>query len=295
MKKVSIISVNYDQAEITANFLRSISRSVSYPNYEVILVDNGSKVDHTPKWRLEFPGYNIIRSEENLGFAGGNNLAIRYATGEFYFLVNNDTVFKPLLIEKLAATLEENPQIGVVSPKILYHESPDIIQYAGFTRMNYFTGRNKCVGKGEKDVGQYDHAAGLTGYIHGAAVMTTKDTITKAGKMPEKYFLYYEEMDWCEQIRANGLLIAFQPDASILHMESVSTGRNSYQKEYYMTRNRILFIRRNADEFSRIVFSFYFAIMVFPRNLTRFILKGRFDLVKATMAAIAWNFRNKSD
>lgn len=281
MKKISIISINFNQPALTEDFLSSVATVCTYPNLEIIIVDNGSSTDPCPAWREKYPRIRFIRSEKNLGFAGGNNLAIREAKGEYLFLVNNDTEFSRGLIEKLADVLNQNPEVGIVSPKIRYFDKPDAIQYAGYTAMNYNTGRNKCIGQFEKDRGQYDHSKGPTAYIHGAAMMFRRELTEKADLMNESFFLYYEEMDWCERIKRSGYQIWIEPQALIYHKESISVGHKSALKEYYMTRNRILFIRRNAPALSRIIFFFHFVFLVSPRNILSYIFQGRMDLLKA--------------
>src|SRR5690606_31897964 len=182
---------------------------------------------------------------------------------------------------------------GLVSPKIRYFDQPDTLQYAGFTPMNYYTARNKCIGQFEEDKEQYDTCTGPTAYAHGAAMMTKREVIEKAGLMPEDYFLYYEEMDWCEKIKRAGYEIWLEPKALIYHKESVSVGRNSPLKEYYMNRNRILFIRRNAPAFARIVFYLYFLLIVSPRNILGYLLDGDLRQAGAFFRAIGWNLRHR--
>jgi GT2 family glycosyltransferase len=231
LKRVSIITVNFNQPLITELFLNSVANCNTYQNIEIIVVDNGSIENHVPDWHSSFPQVHFIRSEKNLGFAGGNNLGIREASGDYLFLVNNDTEFSPGLIESLVNILDSKTAIGAVSPKILYFENPDIIQYAGFTKMNMNTGRNKCIGQMETDQGQFDANTGPTGFVHGAAMMIRKEAIDKAGLMPELFFLYYEEMDWCEKIRNAGYEIWIEPKARIYHKESMTVGKNSLLKE----------------------------------------------------------------
>lgn len=281
MKKVSIISVNFNQAAVTEDFIASVSSVCTYPNLEIIIVDNASTIDPCPVWRVKYPHILFIRSDKNLGFAGGNNLAIREANGEYLFLVNNDTEFSEDLIEKLVAVLDTQPEVGILSPKIRYFDKPDIIQYAGFTPMNFNTGRNTCIGQYEKDLGQYDKPAGPTAYIHGAAMMLRAELIQTAGMMDESYFLYYEEMDWCEKIKRKGYQAWIEPNALIYHKESISVGSGSVLKEYYMTRNRIRFIMHNAPAVSYVLFLFHFLFLVSSRNSFLYFLKGRFDLLKA--------------
>src|SRR4029079_17862403 len=124
--------------------LASIFEVNTYPDLEIIVVDNASSPNPVPRWQQNYPGVKFIRSEKNLGFAGGNNLGIKEATGDYLFLANNDTEFTEGLIERLAGTLDTHPGAGMVSPKIRYFDQPDVLQYAGFTHMNYFTARNSC-------------------------------------------------------------------------------------------------------------------------------------------------------
>ncbi|MEJ7693517.1 glycosyltransferase family 2 protein [Daejeonella sp.] len=295
MKKVSLITVNYNHADITLQLLYSVKKFARYSNIEIIVVDNGSKTDKTEWLRRQYPDAKFIRSEENLGFAGGNNLGIKEASGDYLLFVNNDTEIFEDVITALANVLDNDPTIGVVSPKIVYYDRPEIIQYAGFTAMNYNTGRNKCVGQFEIDKGQYDQHFGPTSYAHGAAMMVRVEAVEKAGPMPENYFLYYEEMDWCEKIRRAGYTIWVETKTQIRHKESLSVGAASPLKEYFMTRNRILFIRRNAPSISVFIFCVYFLFVVTPRNLINYILSRRLDLASSFFKGIWWNLTHKKD
>jgi GT2 family glycosyltransferase len=290
---VSVITVNYNQPKVTEALLESLFRFDDYPLREIIVVDNGSTIDHTPEWRVRYPEVSFLRSEVNLGFAGGNNLGIASAKGDYFFLVNNDTEVTPGLLGKLTATLDTTPDAGIVCPKIHYASQPGLIQYAGYTPMNFYTGRNACIGQYEPDRGQYDAASGPTGYAHGAAMMVRKEAVEKAGYMSTDYFLYYEEFDWCERIRKNGFRIYINTEALIYHKESVSVGKRSALKEYFMTRNRILFIRRNAALSVFMLFSIYYGLVVVPRNVFIYLKNGESELLKAFFKGIFWHFRHR--
>ncbi|WP_462268118.1 glycosyltransferase family 2 protein [Mucilaginibacter sp.] len=295
MTKVSIITINFNQSYVTEQLLNSVAATNTYADIEIIVVDNASKVNSIPEWQVKYPGIKFIRSEKNLGFAGGNNLGIEAATGEYLFLVNNDTEFTPGLVQTLVNILDSNPKVGAVSPKINYFDQPDTLQYAGFTPMNYYTARNYCIGQFEKDKGQYDGPAHATGYAHGAAMMVKREAIDKAGLMAEHFFLYYEEMDWCDHIKRAGYEIWFEPAALIYHKESLSVGKASGLKEYFMNRNRILFIRRNAPLVARLFFYPYFAAVVAPRNIVSYARKGYKGFAKLLFKAIGWNLTHKND
>ncbi len=292
MKTVSVISVNYNHSAVTEAMLDSVIALNTYGNLEVIVVDNGSRENPVPNWQNKYPQFTFIRSETNLGFAGGNNLGIGAAKGEYLFLANNDTEFTPTLVGRLAAVLDAHPQVGLVSPKIKYFDKPDMLQYVGFTKMDYYTCRNSCIGQFENDNGQYDGIVGPTGFAHGAAMMVRLDAVKKAGTMAENYFLYYEEMDWCDHIRRAGYEIWVDTDALIYHKESVSVGAKSALKEYFMNRNRILFIRRNCGLGVRLVFMTYFLTVVVPRNVLVYMKDKQWKFVPILFRAIWWNFTN---
>lgn len=309
MKKVSIITVNFNQSLVTEQLIASIEATNNYPDIEIIVVDNASKINPVPEWIPKYQHIQFFRSEENLGFAGGNNLGIKHATGDYLFLVNNDTEFTEGLVEKLVRIMDEHPEVGMISPKIRYFQQPEMLQYVGFTPMNFNTARNKCIGQFETDTGQYDHLTGTTGYIHGAAMMVRKEAIDhagmmvenfleadeeKAGLMNENFFLYYEEIDWCEQIKRCGYEAWVEPAALIYHKESLSVGKKSPLKEFFMNRNRILFIRRNSpSRKSRILFYLHFLLLVTPRNLLGYAKERRIDLAIQLYRAIVWNITHR--
>ena len=292
MKLVSVITVNYNHSAVTDALLDSIFKVNTYKDLEIIVVDNGSTHNPVPAWLIKYPTVKFIRSEINLGFAGGNNLGIKEAKGDYLFLANNDTEFTESLVSELVKILDNHPDVGIVSPKIRYFDQPDILQYAGFTPMNYYTARNNCIGQFEKDNGQYDNLTGVTGFAHGAAMMVRKEAISKAGLMSENYFLYYEEMDWCDHIRKAGYKIWINTNALIYHKESISVGGKSALKEYFMNRNRILFIRRNCPFQVRLVFWIYFVIVVAPRNMLSYIKAKQWNFIPVLLKAILWNLTN---
>lgn len=295
MKKVSIVTVNFNQQKVTEDLLKSLTEINTYPDFEIIVVDNGSKIDPVPEWKVKYPDVIFIRSALNTGFAGGNNIGIRQARGDYFFLINNDTEVTADLIEKLVQTLETNLKIGMVSPKIHYFDRPGMLQYAGYTPMNYYTARNACIGQFEEDKGQYDALSGPTGYAHGAAMMLSAKAVQKAGLMAENYFLYYEELDWCERIRKAGYEIHVNLQALIYHKESVSVGKKSALKEFFMNRNRILFIRKNTSLTTFAIFCIYFLLLVVPRNLLSYLIHREYHFIPVFLRAVTWHFTNAAN
>ncbi|MGX5854872.1 glycosyltransferase family 2 protein [Dyadobacter jiangsuensis] len=295
MKKVSIVTVNFNQPKVTEDLLKSLAEVNTYPDLEIIVVDNGSQANPVPEWQERYPNITFVRSDLNTGFAGGNNIGLAHATGEYLFLINNDTEVTADLIGKLVDTMEANPKIGMISPKIHYFDQSGMLQYTGYTAMNYYTCRNACIGQFEQDRGQYDFLSGPTGYAHGAAMMISREAWQKVGGMAENYFLYYEELDWCERIKRAGYEVHVNLDALIYHKESVSVGKRTALKEFFMNRNRILFIRKNAPGFRFFVFCCYFMLAVVPRNIIQYIKNKEYAFIPVFWSAITWHFRNDPD
>ncbi|RNC89637.1 MAG: glycosyltransferase family 2 protein [Allomuricauda sp.] len=284
---VSIITINYNESGVTMDLLESL-RASRYKNLEILVVDNASPKDNPDVIKENYPEVTLIKSEENLGFAGGNNLGVKAAKGDYLLFINNDTIVPENFIQPLVDTLERDPSIGMVSPKIKFHWDASLIQYAGYTPMNHWTIRNSSIGYHQKDDGAYDQP-GETESIHGAAMMVPKQVVDQVGMMTEIYFLYYEEHDWAAMIKRAGYKVYYQPQAYILHKESLSTGKFSPLKTYYIARNRIVFARRNFKPAQLFVSLLFQAFVSIPKNTLTFIVKRQFQHLKAFWQAIYWN------
>ena len=252
---------------------------------EVIVVDNASIKDEASEIENRFPHVKVIRSDKNLGFAGGNNLGIQASTGKYIFLVNNDTIFKEFNIQALIDRLESSPKIGVVCPKIRFAWGNHPIQFTGYTPLSKITVRNKAIGFGEEDKGQYDspHASP---YAHGAAMMLKREVIDRVGLMPECFFLYYEELDWSMMITRAGYEIWYEPACTIYHKESQATGQNSPLRTYYITRNRLLLVKRNWKGITKYLSYCYLICIVAFRNIFKYTIFAQWSLLKAVIHGI---------
>lgn len=294
MKKplVSIISVNFNQTEVTCQMLDSVRRQ-DFQDIEVWVVDNASAESCAPIIRERFPEVKIIESRRNLGFAGGNNLAVREAKGDYLFFINNDTELPNGCLQKLVDLAQKTPDLGAVSPKILYFPEKNatntIIQYVGTTTVHPLTARNITFGHGEEDHGQYAVAT-PTAYVHGAAMLVPRRVCEKAGLMAEDFFLYYEELDWSERIRRAGFSIWVEPGAHIFHKESLTVAKMGALKSYYLNRNRVWFMRRNFGGPRLIFFYLFLWLVTVPKNLISHLLRGETANARAFLKGIWWNF-----
>ncbi|HPD65322.1 MAG TPA: glycosyltransferase family 2 protein [Bacteroidia bacterium] len=280
--KVSIITVNFRQNLTTLEFLKSIF-SITYPNFEVLVVDNGS-LTYPAEFVTQYPDIKLIVSRENRGFAGGNNLAVKESTGEYLLFINNDTEVEKGFLEPLVERAVSSPDVGMVSPKIIFFHDKKTIQYAGYTALNPMTMRNKTIGAGQTDNGNFDKAC-PTAYAHGAAMLVPGKVIEAAGTMDESFFLYYEELDWAIRIKKAGFTIWYEPQSVVYHKESVSTGRNSPLKTYYMNRNRIRLLRIHFKPLQVLTGLIYLYSVALVKNMIIFLVKGEKENMKSLLKA----------
>lgn len=288
--KLSFITVNYNGLEDTLAFLARIENITFSFSYEVIVIDNGSRQDEYALLKAEFPFITGCYSSANLGFAGGNNIGIRMSQGEFLYFLNNDTLL-PLeadtQITEMLFFLEQHHEVGGITPKIRYMDPPDMIQFAGCTPLTAITLRNKQIGYQEMELGQYEQNSEIP-YLHGAAMLIPRRVVQHIGLMPEEFFLYYEELDWCYRINRHYSLF-YYAGALVYHKESASTGIDSPFKTYYLTRNRLLFAYRNRVGMTRILSLFYLVLVANTSKMCSFILNGKwkhvFSIFSGTRAA----------
>ena len=284
---VSVVTVNFNQAMVTCEFLDSMKK-ISYPSIEIFVVDNDSTKDSPDIIKEKYPYINFIETGKNLGFAGGNNAALPYCKGKYILFINNDTEVEPGFLEPLVETLEQDRSIGMVSPKIHYFHTPNTFQFAGFTPINPVTIRNFAIGFGETDCGQYDHSC-ETGSIFGAAMLVPYRVIEEVGMMTEVFFLYYEEHDWAEHIKKAGYKIYYQGKSLVLHKESISTVKESPFQIFYLNRGRLMYARRNTLGLKRIAGFLYLNLLALPKEAAVYILKKRVDLALAVFKAMWWH------
>ncbi len=280
--RLSIITINYNGLKDTCELIDSIPFN---DNMEVIVVDNASTQDEASILSERYPQVKVIRSHQNLGFAGGNNVGIKAAKGQYILLINNDTYFKKYNIDALINRLESSDKIGIVCPKLRFAWTNHPIQFAGYTPLSPITIRNQAIGFGESDHGQYD-TAHPTPYAHGAAMLVKREAMDKVGLMPECYFLYYEELDWSMMFTRAGYEIWYDPACTVYHKESQTTGQNSPLRTYYITRNRLLFVKRNYQGICKYLSYIYLIGLVATRDILKYVFQGRLDLVKAVCRGI---------
>ncbi len=289
---VSIITINYNTPEVTGELLRSLSL-LDYPNWEVIVVDNASPKYSSAHLKKDFPFIIHISCPVNTGFSGGNNIGLHFAKGEYAFILNNDTEVTPGLLTLLINHLESHPECGIACPKIKYHFQPDTIQYAGTIGLHPLTSRSMNIGYQQKDEGQFNDVR-KTDLPNGAAMMIPVKYIKKAGIMSELFFLYYEELDWAARFKKAGFETHYAGTAEVYHKESISTGKNSPFKTFYLYRNRLLYIRRNYTGWRFIVAAAFFTTVSSPVHFFKHLFKKEWLHSQAIAKAFLWNFKHSA-
>lgn len=288
---VSIITINYNTPEVTGALLQSLS-VLNYPNWEIIVVDNASPQYSSAGLKKVYPFIKHISSLVNTGFAGGNNTGIHFAKGEYVFLLNNDTEVTPNLITELVAHLQQHPGCAIACPKIKYHFQPDTVQYAGAIGLHPLTSRSYDIGARQKDEGQFNDVR-ITDLPNGAAMMMPMRLIKQVGLMSEMFFLYYEELDWGARFKKAGYKIHYVGTAEVFHKESISTGKNSAFKTFYLYRNRLLYIRRNYKGMRKLIAGSFFVLISTPVHIVKHALKNEWAHCQSIFKALFWNMRNQ--
>ncbi len=238
MQKVAVIILNYRVKDLSLQCIKSVLAS-DYKNLQVIAVDNNSQDGFEAEAR-KLADIEFIQTGANLGFTGGNNLGIKQALSngaEYVFVLNPDTTIVKDAISKLIEGLESSGA-GIAGPKIYFENSKNIWYAGGGFDKNNVLGSH--IGVNEKDVGQYD-TVNETDYVTGAAMMVKKEVFEKIGLFDERYFLYYEDSDFCFRAKQAGFKIMYIPNAIVYHANAKSTGLGSPLQDYYITRNRMLF------------------------------------------------------
>lgn len=273
---VSIITVNYNGFKDTLAFVASLKRYETYP-FEVIIVDNASPNEDAGRLYVAFEAdedVSVVVAPVNLGFAGGNRFGNRMAKGDYRLYMNNDMLIDQPFLKAMVDRLSSSDKIGAVSPKIRFTYAPKVMQYAGYRPMKPIVLRNSMIGSGEQDMGQYNEAR-PTAFLHGACMMIDAKVEKEVGEISPCYFLFYEELDWSCQIQRCGYELWYEPKAIVYHKEGQSIKVNTPQRQFYLTRSRVFFARRNYKGFLRFFSCLYLATIPLLKDFTLNILKGK--------------------
>lgn len=216
----------------------------------------------------------IIKNSKNYGFAEGNNIGIKFALNKmntnYILLLNNDTVVDKDFLGELVDIAEKRDHIGFCGPKSYYYDfegRKDVINFAGGS-LNILKGHSYSIGVNEIDNGQYDEIRTVE-YVEGSCMLVKKEVLEKIGLLDTAYFAYWEETDWCIRAQNAGYKSVYVPKAKIWHKVSASV--DSPTKVYYYSRNRFLFLKKNATTKQMFIFLIYFFVFYFWLRNAQFI------------------------
>lgn len=254
---VAIILVNFNASLDTIECIKSIKKN-NYRNISIIVVDNDSVYTEKEILYSIEDEVEVIYSDTNLGFAGGNNLGIQKAislNADYVLLLNNDTVIEKDSISKLLDVAESDKSVGIVGGKILFYDDKNSIWYNGGS-----------INKNRGNVTHHDNckvdfkdgnAIKKCTFITGCFQLIRTEVIKKVGFLSEEYFLYFEDVDYCQRVLNSGWKLIVNSDSRIYHKVSKSTVENSDNYLYYFSRNRLMFIKNNISFPNKIVAYFY--------------------------------------
>lgn len=279
--KVSIITINYNGLKDTCDLIESLQHYESYPSYEIIVVDNAScGNDAFELERKAYSSVRVIRCKSNLGFAGGNNLGLQYAEGNYLFFLNNDMQIKAPVLSALVNSFSMDNSIAGVSPMIRFLYEPDKIQYYGYKDLSAISVMRRTKYFDASCMSQY-LCAQETEVLHGGAMMIRRDAIEKVGKMTEVYFLFYEEFDWSRRFREAGYKLWYEPSSVVYHKESATIKPLTAFREYYLTRSRMIFTRRNNKGLIRFLSILYLIFISAPNKTQRYAREGNWHMISS--------------
>lgn len=235
---VAVIVLNYKVKDLTLGCIASVQNS-DYKDFKIYVVDNNSE-DELETAVKQIKDVKFIQTGVNLGYTGGNNAGIKQALkhgAEFIFILNPDTTIHPKCISE-CLKLMVGLNTGIVGPKIYFNDRKTLWYAGGILDKLNVIGNHR--GVDQLDQGQYDTEE-ETDYASGAAMFVKRKIFEKIGLFDERYFLYYEDSDFCFRAKKAEFKIMYVPKAVVYHQNAASTGLGSLVQDYYITRNRMLF------------------------------------------------------
>ena len=296
---IAVILVNWKKYNLTSKCIDSLNKS-NYKNFKIILVDNEYSKKSLIDLRNKHKELIVFKEKNNLGFAGGNNIGIRYALENDYdyiMLLNNDTEVKENFILPLVERIEKDHFLGAVQPLILNFSNKSIIWNAG-GKLNKFLGLTSTRLNNNK-LNSSIVFDDYTDWISGCCILIKSEILTKVGLLDEKFFNYYEDVDWSLRMKNLGYDLGFVKESIIYHHGS-SSSKNKKTKEgvisskihYFNIRNHILLLKKhkNLFNFFGIVF---FQIIKTTSYIFYFLIKFRFNKLGMVLKGLKHGLNNK--
>lgn len=286
-KKVSIIILNWNGKEHLKKCLESIKK-ISYKPLEIIVVDNDSRDLSVQMVKKSYAFAKVIVNKKNIGYSAGNNVGINAATGEYIFILNNDTEVTKDFLDPLVKLMESDKQIGCVQPRLIYASDHTLLNAVG----SYLTATGFLYHYGyRKKTTNAQYMKPLTIYsAKGAAMLLRKSAIAKTGLLDEDFFIFFEETDLCHRLWLFSYLVVYEPKSVIYHYEAVDTSRQmkEFTRNYLSFRNRICSYLKNLEMLS-LVKLFLVLFPIYGFLFVLYFIQGKFNLSYAMVKGILWN------
>lgn len=268
--KIAVILVNYNGLSDTLECIESVKKCNS--DTVIFVVDNGSKNDETIEIQNKYPDVQTIRCEKNLGFAGGNNVAIKKALDgdfEYIMLLNNDTIVDKNFISHLIENVDEHT---VALPNMFYYDHPKELWFGGGV-IHRFSGKVSHLHRTDSKPYEINFATGC-------CVMVHRSVFERCGLLSEEYFMYCEDMDFSIRLQQMGIKIMMQPTAKIWHKVAKSSPKNGNAfRIYYNTRNRLILVKKFASYFT--VFTLPYIKLTSTTKMFLAKIRGKNDVYTA--------------
>jgi GT2 family glycosyltransferase len=268
--KIYVIILNWNLPQETLACVRSVEQS-SLDHFQMVVVDNGSTDNSPDLFKQQLRGNPLLISSKNLGYAGGNNLGIRWALknkADYVLLLNNDTLVDSRMIEFLLGAAESDPNVGILSPAIYYYDDPGRIWRLGAVQPDWWL-LPREVGRNAVDNNQYRQTLSVD-FVTGCAMWIKCALFEDVGLLDERFFMYYEDADFCVRARHKGWRIKVVPEAKIWHKVSRSLSRQASLASFYRIRNRLVFYNRHYGRCRRWIITSY----IFMQVLAQFLVGG---------------------
>lgn len=273
---VACVILNRNRRDDTLECLRSLEGG-TYANLRIVVLDCGSTDGSVEAVRSAFPGVRIIELERNLGYAGNNNVGMRAAVeagADWVFVLNEDTVLAPDCVARLVEEGQRDPRIGILGPTVYHHDEPNVIQSAGGGLTRRWQGFHR--GQNEEDRGQFRDPCPVQ-WISGCAILVRRDVIESVGLLDERFFIYWDETEWCVRAGKAGWRVVHVPAAKVWHKGVQRDYRPKPYVTYYSTRNRLLMLRKHRAPIAARVLAWAEVL----RTLTSWSVKPRWRHMRA--------------
>ena len=239
---ISIIVLNYNAGKLLLDCIQSI-QEIDYSNFEIILVDNVSEDSSQNECKKKFPTIKLIQNEKNFGYCEGNNIGMKNAKGEYFLILNPDTIVEKNLLKELLSAIKQYGE-GLYQPKILSLDNKNILQSTG--NMIHLFGFGFAKDKGKIDL-EKDEKIKSIGYASGTCLFSTRNIFEKLNYFDSFLFLYHDDLDICWRGKMKGINSYYVPNSKIYHAESYSL-KWSKNKFYWLERNRLYCLKTHYSE-----------------------------------------------